>query len=310
MKIFTKITLAFLLLLSSPSIASAENGSGGSVDNGGEYLALKFTKLGQEALSAMKKLKPAEAILSAAELQRMEIAITKTRVNGLPGPLLDNSGREVDARYLLTEGKPVIELDEVRWPRIFSDLDTSYRLVAHEYFRAMGLNDDNYKISARLSQGTAKEILHGRLVVNPGSIGGQSKFEQLGDYFSSGEIPSPIDFSKGKIFCYNKEGDAFTNLRAIWRTIPAGPLLEPAYWMEIDYFQNGAYYEITYLNTDQLLTKDQSLYTNARPIFEHYFKGTEWYFRRKGEYLLLETRAPAEEEKGATVEERCYFWRA
>ena len=81
MKLFTKIAFAFLL----PALALAESGSGsgGSVDTGGEYLALKFTKLGQEALSAMKKLSPEEAILSAAELQRMELALVQTRVNGL-----------------------------------------------------------------------------------------------------------------------------------------------------------------------------------------------------------------------------------
>lgn len=307
MKLFTKIAFVFLL----PALALAESGSssgsGGSVDNGGEYLALKFTKLGQEALSAMKKLSPEEAILSAAELQRMELALVQTRVNGLTGPLLDNSGREVDARYLQTAGKPVIEIDEAHWPGIFTDLDTSYRLVAHEYFRAMGLDDDNYKISARLGEGTVREILHGRLVINPGSIGGQSKFEQLGDYFRNAGKMEPKDFTDIDMgYCMDKDGDGTNRFKVFTSVSDAGPLLPPNYMVTM--FPRASSGISFYSDRMKYVGESLFAFIPNQPIM----KGSELYFRKKGEYLFAEVQSTVERNGvsvGVVTQQRCYFWK-
>jgi len=313
----TIISLVFSALLATPTFAS--NGGGGSVDNGGEYLALKFTQIGFEAISAMMKLSPNEAILNLQNLKRLEKAATTTRVDAIKGPILDNSGRQVDARFIENDGKPLIEIDEDRWPSFLEDRDTSHRLVIHEYLRVIRLNDDNYRISARLEQGTAKEILHGKVVINPGSIGGQSKFEQLGDYFKNALQPSEADFGKKKErggICFSKEGEVSTAVDYAAFEFNLGPALPARYQVNIDGGINVEKNQFRrfYLrfDTNKGSYFNKSIYFGTQPgrsIWIAY----AFLFRVKNSIIFMEAHHEHPEGNpdstlGKTPYYRCYFW--
>lgn len=284
-----KTLLLTFLVLALP--AHARKG-GNSVDNGGEYLAVKFTTIGYEVLSALKKLKPEEAILNLQELKRMEGALVSTRVDAVNGPIYDNAGKTVDARFVNDSSKPTIEFDQQKWEGFLENSADMYRLVFHEYLRVMRVNDDNYRVSARLESGLVNEILLGRVQLEPGNVAKQSLFEQLGDYFRQGKATTPKDFSiKRKGLCFYKDDDQ-RELQMLPYQEDNGPLLQPTEGIVIEIAGGGGtiHYPFSNMNIENGST--------------HFIGDYEYFFRTKGKYLFAEV---FDDKK---IFKRCYFWAA
>lgn len=146
------LRLLFVLLSLAGTVALANR-----VNNGGEQVAGEFTRLAHVVLNALERLPHSEQILTVADLDRLERAIAEVRVNAVPGPLRDNSGRLVNARVLMASEfrDTVIEIDEARWIAAMEARRPLARLVLHEYLRVLGHDDDNYRISARLPENFA-----------------------------------------------------------------------------------------------------------------------------------------------------------
>lgn len=141
--LFVMLTCGILL----PGQVYAQDG----VDNGGEYLALEFTRLGRDVYLA---LQANPGLLTADQLAAFDTAIRETRVDAVNGPIIDNSGREVDARVVFDQEYQefVIEIDRHSWPEIVVRRIHSHQLVFHEYLSVLQINDDNYVLSSRVSE--------------------------------------------------------------------------------------------------------------------------------------------------------------
>ncbi len=141
------LTTYFFFLASFAATAFA---GGNSVDNGGEMLALEFTRLGvivHETLLA----RGSNEVLDQATVDDLGEAIAQTRVHVAEGSIFDVHGLAVDARVVDNDkGGKTIEIDRTRWARLVEDKPKVYGLVLHEYLRVLGKNDNNYVVSSKI----------------------------------------------------------------------------------------------------------------------------------------------------------------
>lgn len=112
----------------------------------------RFVSLGykvQKQLAAFERILPN---WTKKETDQLVQAIQSTEVKMLAGPLIDNQGAIVDARFIAPR---TIEVDYAKWLALsMTDLATNEvpQLVFHEYLRVMGINDDNYVGSIPIAQ--------------------------------------------------------------------------------------------------------------------------------------------------------------
>lgn len=164
-----RLSILFYLIiffLTSPFAFAGSNG----IDNGGELLSSRFVNIGKAVFETLSRENA--DLLTAEEMKSFRNSLFLTRINAIPGPLKDNRGRLVDARYIHTEEHPVIELDQTRWEGFFANHELLNQLVFHEYLRTIHVDDDNYKVSAKLSpfsraiDEVAGSTSDGKLIVN------------------------------------------------------------------------------------------------------------------------------------------------
>lgn len=139
---------AALLTFFSLSCICLAKESGDGIGNGGDIIRAAFIATGQKILLSLKKEKKGREITSQHQIKLNEIEqslnINFIRVEN--GTLRDNLGSVVDAR-----GTPEgIILNASTWRHYVLGSENLQELVFHELLRAQSINDDNYRISAKL----------------------------------------------------------------------------------------------------------------------------------------------------------------
>jgi len=133
-------------------LGSEKEGGGHSVGNGGGFLIEEFLYYGNKTVEILR-LQNSDKLtdddieqISADELfkviQNTSIVVTSEKI-------FDNKGSEVDARYV--KDKDQIEIYDKAWIQHLSLPDKMFKLVFHEYLRALGIDDDQFVISSRLN---------------------------------------------------------------------------------------------------------------------------------------------------------------
>jgi len=125
---------------------------GHSVGNGGGFLIEEFLYYGNKTVEILR-IQNSDRLedddigqITADELfeviQRTSIVVTSDKI-------LDNKGSEVDARF--DKDKNQIVIYEKAWLQHLSLPDKMFRLVFHEYLRALGVDDDQFVVSSQLN---------------------------------------------------------------------------------------------------------------------------------------------------------------
>lgn len=125
----------------------------GQESHGGDRIASLFVAKGYRVYDYLASLTAEEAVLNGDEMYAFLMALKRTRVDPVEGPLMDSVGDVVDARVLddpLIPGQKLIQLDSQRWEEALSHGEDVYKLVFHEYLWVIGLDDQNYRISNKL----------------------------------------------------------------------------------------------------------------------------------------------------------------
>ena len=207
-------------------LAFAQNG----VDNGGEYLALEFTRLGRDVFLA---LQAHPGLLTSDQLATFDTAIRETRVDAVNGPILDNSGREVDARVVFDQQYQefVIEINRHTWPDIVVRRIHSHQLVFHEYMRVLQINDDNYVLSGQI----AEEPYATYLSIKVPSVEGTQIWEQLKDYYEYSARPEWNRVASREFIgiCFTKGDDVGRKKKFLFSVRSNGAILPPSKLLQI-----------------------------------------------------------------------------
>ncbi|MCX6126211.1 MAG: hypothetical protein NTV34_15875, partial [Proteobacteria bacterium] len=213
--------------------------AGNSVGDGGQSLSLEFTRLGREVLLALSHT-PSIEILNPEQLKEFEQQLNETRVDAVIGPILDNLGREVDARVTTDETyhERLIEINRTTWPRFISIRGRAHRLVFHEYLRILNIDDDNYVHSSKLESEPFLLFFNAQAP----RLAGTKLYEQLESFYAAAAMPDWRTLEEGRwenSRCFRKDEDVgflfFWNLRFTIRG--NGPLLESSRMIE---YSNGS----------------------------------------------------------------------
>ena len=132
--------LLFAIFLPIAAFANGPVTSGG-----GNAVKLDFLASADTALLAIEKQK--DHFGSKVDSKRFRGAITADRVVITEEVLMDR-GQKVDAYY--DQRTDIIKVNQKGWQSIPSQLE-KMRLAAHEIFRRMGIDDDQYQLSKLLS---------------------------------------------------------------------------------------------------------------------------------------------------------------
>ena len=129
------------------------------IGNGGGFLPSQIIR---EAYNLHTRFKNGE-LKHIKELKKLTSkrfldAIQETNVKPVEGPIFDNKGIEVDARFIVNkEGVKIIEVNRVVWLKYLTlELEFSI-LVLHEYLRVLGINDDQYRVSEQIKKTSASD---------------------------------------------------------------------------------------------------------------------------------------------------------
>jgi hypothetical protein len=256
-------TLTLLLSLALPAVAAVSMpayAGGDGVDNGGELLSLEFTRIGREVYLA---LAAHPGLLDEAQLAAFDAVIKDTRVDAVRGPVIDSAGRQVDARVIHDEhyDEPVIEIDRNTWPAFIDQRVHAHQLVFHEYLRVMGVDDDNYVVSSRLTADPYARFLSIQAPV----LRGTRLWEQLRDYFLVPSAPdwerlpaATVGWAEGR--CFSQGNDVGLAARVRFYDRDNGTILEPSHVIELqdwnDFQQRwaiwGSFFDVLRLDPEQL----------------------------------------------------------
>lgn len=168
-----KFVSALLFVLTVAVAFNGRTAFANEVNNGGDYVAAEFVARGYVVLGKLRALQGEAQILSSGDTARLALALEQTRVASIDAPVfLDADGVPCDARNAPDPdalGARMIELKRSAWLTLLSDHANVYRLIFHEYLRILGIDDDNYKVSHRLTL-TEGETIEVRTCGVTGSI--------------------------------------------------------------------------------------------------------------------------------------------
>ncbi|MBN8539475.1 MAG: HEAT repeat domain-containing protein [Deltaproteobacteria bacterium] len=136
----------------------AVKAGGNGVDNGGDAVAARFVLYGTSHLLPMLNLPENSGLLQPREKIELQKAIDSTIVSAVitNEPFLSAAGNEVEARMVIRDGMNQIELDRKKIESTFDKARTcaghkdTLVIVFHEYLRAAGIDDQQYKRSNKL----------------------------------------------------------------------------------------------------------------------------------------------------------------
>jgi hypothetical protein len=129
----------------------------GQEGHGGDPLAAEFVTVGHQVLAHLQRSNDLAPDLDAAGLQKLQRALVTTRVDVVDMPLYDYLGDQVDARAIpdpLRGHARARMVVQVNRRALYDWLEHGHglnRLVLHEYLWVIGLDDQNYRLSARLT---------------------------------------------------------------------------------------------------------------------------------------------------------------
>jgi len=143
LKSFCKLSIlsSLLLLAIIPGVSQGDGQEG----HGGDSYSAEFTAIADQLVSQIGGL-PFDERYGISPVQ-FAAAIEKTLVESTDSPLyLENGTRLVDA--INYPGRNLVILSRPSWDRM--SFVRRQLIVVHEYSSIMGLDDENYKISAKV----------------------------------------------------------------------------------------------------------------------------------------------------------------
>jgi hypothetical protein len=161
--------LELLLVFATPALSQHET-------NGGNYVEGNFMTWARVIHAYLAEQAPSRSLLDETQLAALAAAVAKTTVEAVPGPLTDNDGRRVNARWIYTDASrrtKKIQVEQEFWEAASGSDPGICRLVLHEYLRLIFVADDDYAVSSRLQTRCDYQVLPG--TTNMG-------FEQVGAF--------------------------------------------------------------------------------------------------------------------------------
>jgi hypothetical protein len=140
-KIITMTFIFALMLISQNSYAH-------KVGNGGDYLRATYISMGKVVVDYLNNTKDGQKLIRENELNLtdLEDSLDINRIKVTEVILKDNTGSVVDAL-----GVPsLVTLNSAAWFDHFQNARDVYYIVFHEMLRSIGVDDDNYRVSAAL----------------------------------------------------------------------------------------------------------------------------------------------------------------